>query len=426
MAVLPTTPPPGYQWTFRRVVGATLVFSFVAFCFYLIFRFYEVVFILFVAIVIGTMLRPVANWLTQRGLSRMASVLLVYLVIGLFIAGLLWLLSPLIYNQGATILGELPIFYQSLRTWLAESPNQLFHRLGAYLPSSPPSIYTAIGSDQTVVDSAGVAVGYVAIAARVIFTTIVILALTLYWTLDGPRIIRSLLLLIPQDRRESMNELILAMEASVGYFLIGQGLLCLSIGAMALVAYLLIGLPNALVLAIIAGLMEAVPMVGPALGAIPASLVALSISPNKLIWVIIASVIIQQTENTLLVPRIMKRTVGVNPFVTLLAIFAFSSLFGIAGALMAIPMAAILQLVLNHFVFQQPTVELETSDGRDYSSRLRYEAQDLIQDLRKQARHKKHGPDEKIEHVEQVMDEIETITENLDTLLALTNQTERE
>ena len=410
-----------YQWTFRRVVGATLVFSFVAFFFYLIFRFYEVVFILFIAVVIGTLLRPIANWLAQRGFSRMASVILVYLAIFLLVAGFLWLLFPMIFNQGATILGQVPVFYQSVRTWLAESPSLLFHRLGNYLPSSMPNMFTTIADGQTAVTSAGTAVGYVGVAARVIFTTIVILALTLYWTLDGPRIIRSLLLLIPQERRESMNDLILAMEASVGYFLVGQGLLCLAIGAMALVAYLLIGLPNALVLAIVAGLMEAVPMVGPALGAIPASLVALSISPNKFIWVVIASLIIQQTENTLLVPRIMKRTVGVNPFVTLLAIFAFSSLFGLAGALMAIPMAAIIQLVLNHFVFQATTVELETSEGRDYSSRLRYEAQELIQDLRKQARHKKHGPDEKIEHIEQVMDEIETITENLDTLLAQTN-----
>ena len=162
-------------------------------------------------------------------------------------------------------------------------------------------------------------------------------------------------------------------------------------------------------------------MIGPTLGAIPAGLVALSISTEMFIWVIVASVAIQQIEYTLLVPRVMKRTVGVNPFVTLLSIFAFSSLFGIAGALMAIPMAAIIQLVLNHFVFQQPTVELEVAEGRDYSSRLRYEAQDLIQDLRKQARHRKHGSDEKIVDIEKVMDEIETITENLDALLAQTN-----
>ncbi len=421
----PTIPAPQpYQWTFRRVVGATLVFSFVAFCFYLLFRFYEVVFILFISVVIGTVLRPVSNWLTQRGFSRMASVILIYLAIFVFLAGFLWLLFPLIFKQGATILGEVPLYYQGVRTWLAESHNQLFQRLGGFLPSSLPNIFSQVGGDQNIVSSAETAMGYVTIAARVIFTMIVILALTLYWTLDGPRIIRSLLLLVPRERRESTGDLITAMEASVGSFIVGQGLLCLSIGVMAFIAYLLIGLPNAFVLAITAGLFEAVPMVGPLLGAIPASLMALSISPDKFIWVVIASFIIQQAEGTLLVPRIMGRTVGVNPFVTLLAIFAFSSLFGIGGALMAIPMAAVIQLVLNHFVFQQPTVELEPSEGRDYPSRLRYEAQDLIQDLRKQARHKKRGTDEKIEHIEQVMDEIETITESLDTLLAQANQTQ--
>jgi hypothetical protein len=170
--------------------------------------------------------------------------------------------------------------------------------------------------------------------------------------------------------------------------------------------------------------MEAVPMVGPLLGAIPAGMVALSISPEKFIWVIVATTIIQQLENSLLVPRIMSRTVGVNPFVTLLSIFAFSSLFGLAGALMAIPMAAIIQLILNHYVFQPVTVEMDASEGRDYSSRLRSEAQDLIQDLRKQTRHQQDESDEKVVQIEHVMDEIEAITANLDELLARANNSE--
>jgi len=275
-----------------------------------------------------------------------------------------------------------------------------------------------------VVASAGQVLGYIILIAQVIFIAILILVLTLYWTLDGPRIIKTFLLLVPQDRRESISELISAMESKVGFYIAGQGILCLVIGLMALVAYMLIGLPNALVLALAAGVMEAVPMVGPLLGAVPAALVALSIGPDKLIWVIVATVVIQQLENSLLVPRIMRKAVGVNPFVTLLALFAFSSLFGLAGALMAIPIAAMIQLALNHFVFQQATVEMEVSEGRDYASRLRYEAQDLIQDLRKQVRRKKPGSDQTIKQVEQVMDEIETITTNLDALLAQANNSD--
>ena len=94
----------------------------------------------------------------------------------------------------------------------------------------------------------------------------VILVLAYHWTLDGPRAIQSLLQLIPKDQRESMGELISAMETKVGFYIAGQGVLCLVIGILALVAYLLIGLPNALVLALVAGVLEAIPMVGPLLG----------------------------------------------------------------------------------------------------------------------------------------------------------------
>jgi hypothetical protein len=159
-------------------------------------------------------------------------------------------------------------------------------------------------------------------------------------------------------------------------------------------------------------------MVGPLLGAIPAALVALSLGPDKLVWVIIATVVIQQLENSLLVPRVMSKAVGVNPFVSLLAFFAFSSLLGIGGALMAIPMAAILQLLLDRFIFHPGVMEAEGSTGRNYASRLRYEAQDLAQDLRKQARLKKGGSDLRIKQIDQVLDEIETITTDLDALLA--------
>jgi len=398
----------------------------VIFCFWLLYRFYQVVFILFIAIVIGTVIRPIVNWLYQRGLPRIAGVILVYLLLLVLLTGFLWLLFPVIFEQSSTLAREVPGYYQNVREWVVHNPSQLFMPLGQLLPVTLPSLNLnpVQLTGEELVASAGQVLGYIILIAQVIFIAILILVLTLYWTLDGPRIIKTFLLLVPQDRRESISELISAMESKVGFYIAGQGILCLVIGLMALVAYMLIGLPNALVLALAAGVMEAVPMVGPLLGAVPAALVALSIGPDKLIWVIVATVVIQQLENSLLVPRIMRKAVGVNPFVTLLALFAFSSLFGLAGALMAIPIAAMIQLALNHFVFQQATVEMEVSEGRDYASRLRYEAQDLIQDLRKQVRRKKPGSDQTIKQVEQVMDEIETITTNLDALLAQANNSD--
>ncbi|HET6598110.1 MAG TPA: AI-2E family transporter [Anaerolineales bacterium] len=418
--------PQPYNWTFRRVVWATLVLLSVILGFWLLYRFNQAIFTLFIAIVIGTVIRPAVAWLHRRGLPQTLGVILVYLLLLLLLIGFLLLLFPLLSEQGTTIATAMPVYYQDLRQWVVSHPNQFLASLSEFLPAALPKLGPVQQTQQELVDSAGQVAGYVTSLSKGIFTAIMILALAFYWTLDGPRIIQSFLLVIPQSQRESIGELIAAMESKVGFYIVGQAILCAVIGIMALIAYLLIGLPNALVLALIAGVLEAVPMIGPLLGAVPAALVALSIAPGKLIWVVVATVVIQQVENSLLVPRIMKKAVGVNPFVTLLALFAFSTLFGLAGALMAIPMAAMIQLALNHFVFKQETVEMEVSEGRDFASRLRYEAQDLAQDLRKQARLQKRGSDQTIGQVEQVMDEIETITTSLDALLAKANQADAE
>jgi len=407
-----------YDWTFRRVMWATLVLVFVALSFWLLYRFNQVIFMLFVAIVLGTVIRPVVGWLHRRGLPRIAGVIFVYFLLLTLLVGFLLLLFPLIFEQGTTIATTVPDYYQTLREWAGSSSNQLIARLSKFIPPVLPSLGPEQQTGEEMLASAGQAFGYLTSASRGIFLATAILLLAFHWTLDGPRTVQSLVSLLPNTQRESISELISAMETKIGFYLAGQAVLCLAIGILALIAYLLIGLPNALVLALIAGVLEAVPMVGPLLGAIPAALIAFSIAPSKLIWVIVATLIIQQLENSLLVPRVMRKAVGVNPFVSLLAIFAFSSLFGIAGALMAIPIAAMIQLLLNQFVFHPGVTEAEGSTGRDYASRLRYEAQNLAQNLRKQARLNKGGSDSRVRQIDQVMDEIEAITTDLDALLA--------
>jgi predicted PurR-regulated permease PerM len=399
-------------------VWATLVLVCVILGFWLLYRFYQAVFIFFIAIVMGTVIRPAVAWLHRRGLPRIAGVILIYMLLLALLTSFVLLLFPLILDQGTTIVAATPGYYQSLRGWMSNSPNQVILRLGEFLPAALPGLDPVQQTGQEMLASAGQALDYVTSAAKIIFFMTAILLLAFHWTLDGTRTIQTLLLLVPKGQRENIHELIAAMESKIGFYIAGQTVLCLIVGAMALVAYLLIGLPNALMLAFVAGALEAIPMVGPLLGAVPAALVALSIAPNRLVWVIVATIVIQQVENSLLVPRVMRKAVGVNPFVTLLAIFAFSSFFGIAGALMAIPMAAILQLLLNRFVFHPQAMDMEVMTGRDHASRLRYAVQDLAQDLRKQARLNKGGSDLRVTQIDQVMDEIDAITTDLDSLLA--------
>ncbi len=406
------------QWTFRRVVIATLALMGVGLGFWLLYRFYQVLFILFVAIILGTVIRPIATWLNRRGLSKVGGVVAVYVLLFALLTGFLLLLFPLVFDQGSAVVKDIPDYYQDLRTWVENSPNQLISSFSQYLPEVIPGFEISIQTDIEMLASAETALSYISSLFKVFFIMLVTLLLSFHWTLNGKRTIESLLILFPKNKREEHSEMIAAIESKIGYFIAGQGALCLVVGVMAIIGYTAIGLPNAFVLGLVAGAFEAVPMVGPTLGAIPAGVIALSISPSLLVWVIVVTVIIQLAENNFLVPRIMRKAVGVNPFVSLLAIFAFSTLFGLAGALMAIPMAAIIQLLLDRFVFRPGDIDNETLAGRDFTSRLRYEAQELVKDLQSQARCDKDGSDIMVTQIDKVMDEIEAITTNLDILLS--------
>lgn len=417
------TSTPTNQWTFRRIIVATLALVAVGLGFWLLYRFYQVLFILFVAIILGTIIRPIANWLNRRGFPKIGGVVAVYILIFALVSGFLLLLFPLVYDQGSAIINDIPDYYQSIRTWVQHSPNQLISGFNSYLPDKFPGFEKVIQSDTEMLASTELALSYVSSIFKGFFLILVTLLLSFHWTLHGPQSIESLLLLFPKNQRENHSVMITAIESKMGYYIAGQGVLCLVVGLLAMIGYLSIGLPNAFVLGLVAGILEAVPIIGPTLGAIPAGLIAFSVSPSLLIWVIIITVIIQVLENNLLVPRIMSKAVGVNPFVSLLAIFAFSSLFGLVGALMAIPMAAIIQLILDRFVFHPAEDEKGAFAGRDLASRLRYEANDLAKDLKSQARVPKAGADLEVSQIDNVMDEIEAITTVLDVLLAQITET---
>jgi predicted PurR-regulated permease PerM len=171
--------------------------------------------------------------------------------------------------------------------------------------------------------------------------------LAYYWTQESNQVIRTLIRLIPLQKRHQAEQFLYDADRMIGGYIRGQGILCLAVGIAAFISYSLIGLPYTLVLAVIAGLMELIPIFGPALGAVPALLAALSTDPQKAIWVLVATAIIQAAESMWLVPRVMKNSMGVNPIIILLSLVSFSAVFGFAGALLALPLAAMMQLILN-------------------------------------------------------------------------------
>lgn len=388
--------------------------------FFLVYRFHHVLFTLFIAIILGTVVRPLLTRLVNKGLSQTVTLLLILAAVLVLLAGFIGLLAPMLSAQSDKLAADIPRYYQVIRDWLVNSRNLLVSRLSESLPSTLGGQAETANTEADVLKSAGQALGYLSTISKVLFMAITITALTGHWAVSGQRLVQSMLISLPQASRLKASALVSDIEGKVSGYLGGQGLLCLAIGVLAFAAYALIGLPNAMVLAIIAGLMEAVPMIGPLLGAIPAAVIALTISPNMLIWVVVATVVIQQLENNLLVPRVMKKAVGVNPFVSLLSIATFSALYGIGGALMAIPLAAIIQLVLENFVFNKEPDDTTLSENRGAANRLRYETQDFAQGMRNQVRQSKEGTTETVAQVDRFIEEMEGIAVDLDALLATT------
>jgi predicted PurR-regulated permease PerM len=196
-----------------------------------------------------------------------------------------------------------------------------------------------------------------------------------------------------------------------------MGLLSLIVGGLAMIAYLIIGLPNAVILAIFAGIMEAVPVIGPALGALPAIIVALTISPGAAIAVIVVSVLIQAAENIWIFPRVMGSSLGVSPFLTLITMFIFSTLFGVIGAFIAIPVTAVAK-VLVEAVVEYRRNQAGDEMGRDRMGLLRYEIQELVADIRAQTRSAESTANEGLVELE---DSLEMIALDLDALLQISN-----
>src|SRR5262245_18883836 len=151
---------------------------------------------------------------------------------------------------------------------------------------------------------------------------------------------RALVLFAPFDRRRSIRGFLTEVERTVGSYLRGQTLVCLVVGLLAFVIYRLMGLPHAGVVGVVYAIREALPVVGPIIGTVFAAMVAASVGPSLVFGVVLAAIFLQLFENYVLVPRVMVRTVGTSPLVTLLPITAFASVLGIAGAILAIPLAA--------------------------------------------------------------------------------------
>lgn len=409
----------------RTLVAATLVVALVVAGFWLIFRFHQAVLIVMAGIIVSLALAPVVDRLRARGVRPGVAVGLMY---GLLLAvGILFLRfgAPLIIDQAANISAQLGEGYGSIRENLRRAPSLLVQRLADSLPEQPglpaEEPAAATGNAEPAPDATSPiddVLRYGGMGAMALFQIGAIFLIAFFWTVESERIKRSAVALLPLNRREPAREFIGEIEGRVGGYVLGQLMLSGIIGTLSLVAYLIIGLPYALVLALFVAVMEIIPFIGPIIGAVPAIVIGFSESPTMALWAVVASLIIHQLESNVFGPRVMKRTLNMRPLVTLLALTAFGTLFGVLGAIVALPLASVLQLIFDRFLVEAPP-RTEGSAERDRLGLLRYETQELMEDVRKVIRRREtEAPEGSPPESETVEDTLEAIALDLDSLLA--------
>jgi predicted PurR-regulated permease PerM len=285
--------------------------------------------------------RPRVTWLSNR-LPRWLAILLIYAAIIGAIVGLAAIVFPPLVQQFEELWRTLPSRVEQGQDFLIRR-GILRDRITLCEAVQQAPAASAGNAAATIF-------GYVRNVIGGLFGVITILLLTFYMLVESREILSFFVRLFPVRQRRRVATVSNAVTQKVSAWMGGQLLLSLVIGLTSALGLGAMGVPYFYVLALISAVGEMIPMVGPILAAIPAILVAATVSPGLAIGVAIFFVAQQQLENTILVPKLMGRQVGLSAVTVIIALGVGSQLLGVVGAILSVPTAAILQVLFEELV----------------------------------------------------------------------------
>jgi predicted PurR-regulated permease PerM len=308
---------------------------------------------LILAIVLVYLFNPLVERLARRKVPRVVGGCLSYIVFGGLVVLVGFLIVPLISNQAAEFAEELPELSERLSLWVAD----IGDRFGVSVSAGRlDSIATDIqdwlrdpANQEVIIESLGqvgeIALGVVEIALLVLLAPV----LALYILMDAPGLRESALRLVPQEMRSEAAHVGFTIAKAVGGFVRGQLLVALIVGLLSSLGLLMLDLPFWLIVGLIAGFLNIVPFVGPWVGGLLGTMTAVVAGDlSKVIWVVVIFVIIQQLDNHLISPVILRYTVKLHPVSIILALLVGGSLGGLFGVLVAVPITAVIKILLGH------------------------------------------------------------------------------
>ncbi len=311
----------------------------------------------FLALVLVYILRPLVDLLERWGVRRFFALVLTYFAAVLIVAVILFFLVPLLVVQVQEFIGNFPLYFRAASNFFTPYVRVLQRT------KVDSRMTTLIQSGLAKAQEAGLAIfsqvpAYTLGVVGLIFNFVLAPLIAFYILKDLDVIRENAMSLIPKRRRDDTAALLHEIDCVLAGFLRGQSLVALIVGVAAIIALSILRVPYALVIGLITGLLSVIPYFGPFVGALIAGIVGLVNSPLIGLLAFLIIILIQQLDDIFVVPYIMSRNVNVHPVAVIFALLLGGTLFGFAGLILAIPVAAVAKAI---FLFMMERTNPEYS-----------------------------------------------------------------
>lgn len=321
----------------------------------LIYLLRDVIFIVLLAGFLAAIMNPAVNYFERKKIPRWLGALFIYLFVILVFISIGLAIIPTVVEQLKIFADQLPDFIKQISSKIQTGINPLAHDqfleiFNNWLAKSSLSTWSLFSFLGTV-------------AGRIV-SVFMVFILAFYLSVRKTCVRSFINSIVPDKYQNFLSKFIEAIQREIGAWARGALLLCLYVGFIAYLGLLIIGVKFALVLALIAGLTEVIPYLGPWIGAIPAILIALTQSPSTALFVIILYAGIQQIENAFISPYVMHRMIGLDPLAVILALLIGGKLAGPMGIILAVPAATIISILVKDYLKykKQSSNESKTSE----------------------------------------------------------------
>jgi predicted PurR-regulated permease PerM len=330
--------------TQRRTVyaGVGLAFALLL-AVYFVYQIRAVVLVLLLTLLFSIIISRPVDYLARKGLSRVWGTLIVLGILAFALTLVVLALAPIVQDQALQLVEDAPVFLSEVQG-LVENMRGRFG-LEIVLPDLQQLLDAARSFLSGGAFSTFVSVG--ASVANVLSFGFVVLVSTIFAVAQPEPLVNGFVALYPAGWRERVREILNEMYWNVQRWFLGQLVSMAVIGMLFTVALFVIGIPFALLLGILSGLLAFIPFVGPAISVIPPILLALADDPVKALWVILAYAGVQFVEGNIVQPLVMSRVVSLHPVIIVFALLIMGTLFGFVGVLIAIPLVAALHILVH-------------------------------------------------------------------------------